>query len=643
MGAIAAMYSLDDRLVDRALLRRMNERARLLTPSIPALMAGRRAGLCWRDTEHGGLTASVESVRGPGDLSLWGVADARIDNRPELIQSLSQWDASERDTDVALILKAFGAWGIPGLRRIVGDFVVVIWDEANDRLVCARDPVGVKPLYVRIASGRLTVASQIPQLLVAAERTPDLNLEYVADHLAFGVPRANGVSTPYEGITRLAPGHAVVAERQTARVVRYWDWNVTPALTYQRDDDYALHFLSLFTDAVRGRLRTPGPVWADLSGGLDSSSIVCVASELLGQQPGRQPLSTVSIVFDRAATSDERHWADHVRRKYGLTEHFIDGDRRHAMRAIGDVVEDWDEPHPSIVFADMHRGYRELFASNGLPVLLSGAGAEAVILERNEAPIHLADLFARCRFVALARELREWQRAMRIPFSNLFLRYAVRPWLGPHRITYNWQRTVHSWIRPDFSRRFGLPQRARHGTMPKRFTSPADQLQYEKIGRVPGFLTRGHLEKCCDVRYPFLHRPLIEFMLQVPWDAKLRAGEGKPILRNSMRGLLPEAVRTRKATSSFDHGVYLGIQKEWPSIEALIRSSHLADLGCIAPKALLQAAQLARCGHAPDLHGLISTLSLEAWLQGAFARAPRATRRPAPALSSGLRPAAAFH
>ena len=318
MGAIAAMYSLDDRAVDRVLLHRMNETARVLTPSAPALMVGRRAGLCWRDTEHGGITASVGSVKGPGDQCLWGVADARIDNRPELVRCLSQSDASEHDTDVALILKAFGAWGIEGLRRVVGDFVVAIWDERNHRLVCARDPVGVKPLYVRIAAGRVTVASQIPQLLVAAERSPQLDLEYVADHLAFGVPRANGVTTPYDGITRLAPGHALVAERRAARVVRYWDWNVTPTLTYQRGEDYALHFLSLFTDAVRGRLRTSGPIWADLSGGLDSSSIVCVASELLAQRPNPQPLSTVSIVFDRAATSDERPWADHVRRKGSL-------------------------------------------------------------------------------------------------------------------------------------------------------------------------------------------------------------------------------------------------------------------------------------------------------------------------------------
>ena len=620
MDTIAAMYSLDGQMVARHALDRMNTAACILGPSVSHVVSVGAAGLCSRHTPNSDNHTSVAAL-GVGEYRrLQGVAAARIDNRRELIRRLARLNASEADADSLLLLKAFVAWGPHGFSHVVGDFTVAIWDAAQRQLVCARDAVGVSPLYMRIEPRRVTVASQIRQLVAVAEQSLDVDLDYIADHLAYGIPRGNGTTTPYAGIARVLPGHVLVVNERGAHVSRYWDWEVEPRIQYTRDEDYALHFLSLFTDAVTSCMRTPGRVWADLSGGLDSSSIVCVASDAHEQAASAKPISTVSVVFDRASTSNEAEWALHVRRKYDLPEHLINGDRDHPMSGIGDLAPYWDEPHPSLVFGAIQRRYRDLLASNGGSVLLSGAGAEAVIMDKREGPVHLSDLLAAGAWRTLSSEAREWQRTMRIPFSNLLLRYAIRPWLGAPRINYGWQRTVHDWIRPDFTRRFSLRSRAQLGTMPRRFKSPADQLHYEHVGRVPGFLMRGYLEKYCDVRYPFLHRPLIELMLRLPWHVKLRADMSKRILREAMRGVLPEAIRTRTKDASFGHAVYLGIRRERKKIDALIRSSRLAELGCIAPDRLLAAAERARCGHAPDLHGLISTLSLEVWLQAAFGR-----------------------
>jgi asparagine synthase (glutamine-hydrolysing) len=628
VSVITATFSRTRETAEWDLLERLHDATYLLTPSRSEWTIAGGAALACRHTAASDNPTGLASLTRADGTSLHGVADARIDNRRELIGALARVDAADADADVELLLKAYAAWGDDAFAHIVGDFAVVIFDERRQRLVCARDPVGVKVLYTRLDAERLCVSSQLAALLSVSEATPGLNLEYIADHLANGVARANTTTTPYRGIERLRPGHLLIVDRDQARTIQYWDWNCAPPVEYRQVGDYALHVRALFTDAVRASLRTPGGVWTDLSGGLDSSSIACVASECLAADPGRARLSAVSQVFGEAATSDERAWSAHVRSKYDLAEHVIDGDRHHPVRGLRELVEHWEEPHPSLLVGDIERGYHELIGGDPASVLLTGIAAEAVVMGKQEGPVHFADRLARFEWGTLAREAGAWQRTLRVPLANLLRDYAVRPWIGRRLVGYGWQRAVHAWIRPEFDRRFHLKARATHGSMPQRFASPADQLHYEKIGRVPGFLLRGYLDKCTDIRYPFLYRPLVELMLRLPWDVKLRASESKTLLRQAMRGVLPEAIRTRRIGTSFDHAVYLGIRKEWATIESLIDSSCLAALGCVAPDALRQAARLARAGHAPDLHGLVSTLALEAWLAGAFGRR-RSPRREA--------------
>ena len=156
--------------------------------------------------------------------------------------------------------------------------------------------------------------------------------------------------------------------------------------------------------------------------------------------------------------------------------------------------------------------------------------------------------------------------------------------------------------------------------MPRTGRGAADQWHVERIGWITGFLLRGYLEKACEIRYPFLHRPLVELALAMPWSLKAVPGEPKAVLRRAMRGILPEPVRRRTRNASTGHAVYTGLRKEWPVIERILDSSALVDLGAVDRDRLRNALQLARQGHAPDLGGLLSTLTLDAWLQDAVRR-----------------------
>ena len=151
--------------------------------------------------------------------------------------------------------------------------------------------------------------------------------------------------------------------------------------------------------------------------------------------------------------------------------------------------------------------------------------------------------------------------------------------------------------------------------MPSVRGGVADQWHVEAVGRITGFLLRGYLEKACDIRYPFLHRPLVELARATPWSLKAVPGTPKALLRRAMRSVLPEEVRRRTQDASTGHAVYTGLRREWPVLEQVVESSMLVDLGIVDRARLQNAMHLARQGHAFHLGGLLSTLTLDVWLQ----------------------------
>ena len=542
------------------------------------------------------------------------VFDGRIDNRGELIADLGRAGVGQFCDDGELLLAAYECWGDTCASRLVGDFAFGLWDERARRLVCARDPLGVRPLYFSVGSGLVCFATQLRQVLAICSQTPAIDMEYVANRLALGVDRPGSGCTAYRGLSRLEPGCRLIAEKGRVRIDRYWEWGNRDGKGGCDNGDWVEQFLDTFADGVKSRLAGAGRTWADLSGGLDSSSIVSVAA---GQRSGHR-LSTISVVFGESTVSDEREWAEAVARTIDVEPHEIDGDLDHPFSRFADAVQHWEEPHGAAAFFGVHEQYERLMRGDGVPVLVSGIGAEAVVLSKHQEPVHLADLLRRGQLVQLWGELDRWQRALKMPLSNLAMRYALRPLMGCAGISYGWTPGGHDWIDRGFAARWNLRDRSRSSNMPRTARGIADQWHVERIGWITGFLLRGYLEKACDIRYPFLHRPLVELALAMPWSLKAVPGEPKAILRRAMKGILPERVRCRTQNASTGHAVYNGLRKEWPVLEKLVDSSVLVELGAVDRERLRTALHLARQGHAPDLGGLLSTLTLDAWLQHAF-------------------------
>ena len=136
--------------------------------------------------------------------------------------------------------------------------------------------------------------------------------------------------------------------------------------------------------------------------------------------------------------------------------------------------------------------------------------------------------------------------------------------------------------------------------MPRTARGAADQWHVERIGWITGFLLRGYLEKACDIRYPFLHRPLVELALAAPWSLKAVPGEPKAILRRAMKGILPERVRCRTQNASTGHAAYNGLRKEWPVLEQVAASSMLVELGVVDRERLRNAPVPGAPGARPE-------------------------------------------
>ncbi len=614
MTTIALAAATHDRAFASQALEGMLARARVLDPGPREVrhLAGASLGsLPFAFTARNGSHAHVAEAAGGYAIAFAGV----LDNRRELAAELCESAAAASASDAALALAGYRRWGRELPTRLVGDFAFAVWDPAARGAFCARDHLGVRSLFYASRSDRFLAASSVRQLVT--EPGEPLDEDFFADYLSWGFPVSG--STPYRQVRRLPAAHALWWDAAGIRVFRYWDPLSLPMLTYRDHASYVEEFRSRFYDAVRAAVGAPGGVVAELSGGLDSSSIVSVLGQLArSREVESSRVSTVTVTYDQAHHSDERDWCAPVIDGYGFGADFVSGDDRF-LKSLDSSAQYWDEPSGQMIFFSLYREYEGVLRARGASLLLSGAGAETSVLSEAPEPIHLADLLLRMRLATFAREFSAWRRAKNLPLVNMAARGVLLPLLIPSRRSFfsasNIDKRVAEWIADDFAKRNDLATRVRGRWSDCRSVSRARSFQFEKVWRISGFMFRGYLEKLVRIRYPFLHKPLVEFMLRVPFEHKVRPGLHKALLRDAMTGVLPERIRTRMDKRGPGHAFYLAIEREWPKLEPLLRDPMVAKVGLIDRDKLYRTVQLARLGHCSDSVLLGSTIALEFWLR----------------------------
>ncbi|RQG89229.1 asparagine synthetase B [Natrarchaeobius halalkaliphilus] len=555
-------------------------------------------------------------------------ADARLDNRSELLDALPVSKPPATIPDSELLRSAYRRWGERCVEQLVGAFAFAIWDIENRSLFCARDHVGVKPFYYCLTDELFAFATELKGLF-PVPGVGAIDETKIGDFLVGSFD--DETRSFYESIERLPPAHAMTVgtESGDVDVRRYWDLDPTRTITLESDAAYERRFRELLEDAVRCRLRTDGTVGSDLSGGLDSSSVTVVARDLLDAEIERnggvsRSLHTFSNVYEDAPSSDERDFIETVIDRFEITPHYIfDG-----AGALVDYETMWSyfdrPPHNTLHFARWEKTKRA--SEIGVDVMLGGElGDSAVGYGLGLLP----QLLRTGRFRHLHRELSSMGTLVGAPVRHLLVRHALFP-LIPDPIRRQYRRlrgrpvleeASNPTLDPEFVDRIGLRARSRrHATTSTAIRRIDREWQYRSITsgmNAANFETSDLIAGTFGIepRYPFTDRRLLEFSLAIPPTQRLADGMTRSILRRSVSDLLPAKIRDRPWKTMMNEAFYDALATEDARLRTLV-----TDPGPLEEylDVTAMAASLERFEAAPasrDARALWRALSLAAWLE----------------------------
>ncbi len=519
------------------------------------------------------------------------VADARIDNRAELADTLGITPADgRRMPDSAFILAAYEAWGDDCVGRLLGDFAFILWDANRRTLIAARDAIGQRLLFHHRRGPWLSIASS-PAALTALEHVPAvLNEEKVADWL---VLMQDPESTFFRDVHRLPAGSMMLAGPDTVKVRRYWSPLPAADVRFGSDAEYLEAFRAVFAESVRARLRSRTPVATMLSAGLDSSTVAAVAATELRSCGG---------------TLAAYHAAPRAGARSAVPEGWV-ADESEDVRAIARMHGNIDltviRPDGRLPFD----GLEAMFARVGMPVRNAGNRAwmeaiNAAAAERGQGVMLSGQMGNATISYTGLRSLRDsaragqWGHVLREVRAvarrtgqrpGTVLKHQILLPLAPRALLAAWSRFKRTpvepvWevrssaIRPEFARAMRVEQRL--------VEQDADELSLNRMGGLSyraAVLSAGdgldwaHASRAwfgVETRDPTCDRRVVEFCLGIPGSQYLRDGWGRQLVRRSMQGLIPDSVleRDSRGAQAADWSEWLpamrpGLERDMARIE----------------------------------------------------------------------------
>jgi asparagine synthase (glutamine-hydrolysing) len=478
------------------------------------------------------------------DGRIWLAFNGQIYNFVELrreLAALGHTFTSSGDSEV--ILHAYDEWGTECFAKFNGMWAIAVWDVRRGTVLLSRDRLGIKPLYWRRSGDMIAFASEIKCLLsigipahVYEPAAYDFITSGVVDHTEH---------TFFDGIQSFPPAH--VAELTLdGRIVmrRFWDFSVSDALDAPEEDEAAAgRMRELFIDAVRLRLRSDVPVGSCLSGGLDSSAIVSVMSRLQHGDGETPPVPTFSSCSNDLAY-DERKYIELVARDVGADTRYVFPTGEGFVEDLPALLWHQEEPFggPSIYASWC---VMRLTRQSGVTVLLDGQGADEQLLGyRKFQMFYLRELWRRGRRGQSAIEL-----------LGLLSSPAV---LGSLNWRSAWRYTglgasiegISNLVKPEWRRRVaeGSNTIGFHGSLANRIKLDLTALSLPPLLR---YEDKNSMAHSVETRLPFMDYRMVETLAALPMNQKLRRGWTKVVVRNALKGILPEAIRQRRSKRGF--------------------------------------------------------------------------------------------
>jgi asparagine synthase (glutamine-hydrolysing) len=553
-------------------------------------------------------------ISSSGAVITW---DGRLDNRTELISEVGD-SLTNGSTDIAIVAAAYEKWGADCFAKLIGDWALSIWKALDCSLILATDPIGTKHLYYSFDDKQLTWSTILDPLVRLADKTLALNEEYIAGWLSM-FPAAH--LTPCVGIHSVPPSSFVLLRPGKHRVSRYWDFDPKNNIRYGTEAEYEEHFRVVFTKAVQRKLRSDRPVLAELSGGRDSSSIVCIADAIIVRGDAETPrLDTLSVYDDSEPNWNERPYFTKVEEKRGRTGWHVNVGTQDPEQILTSEPPR-ESPRCGFVPTPGYDGrtyphFRMCMASQGNRVVLSGIGGDEVMGGVPTPAPELENLLARAQFGALAHQLKVWALEKRTPWFHLFWE-AARGFFPPALVGVPKYMRPAPWLQPRFVKRHwaaltGYPSRTKlFGPL------PSFQENVSTLDAVRGQLARTALpfEPPFEKRYPYLDRGLLEFMFAIPREQLVRPTQRRSLMRRALVGMVPDEILNRKTKAFVARSPMVAISKDWAHFAEMTQNMLSNSLGIVDQERISEALQKVRRGEEVPMVTLTRTLLLEDWLK----------------------------
>jgi asparagine synthase (glutamine-hydrolysing) len=574
------------------------------------------------------------------DADILCVVDGRIDNLDAIVRAVSRRTATVRNvTDADLVAALYREFGERFVEHIAGDFSLALFDRLQQRLVLARDRLGLRPLcYARIGDTWL-FGSEARALLAYPGMSPRLDETMLADFVLYFRADDSLQRTFFEGIQSLPPAHLLIVTPGSTVVRRYFDFDTTARIRLRGVAEYAAAFHERFVASVHARLRSSRPVAVSVSGGLDSSYIYCVAQRAV--QDGTAPCPSVlgvNFAGVPGTQSEENRFVVALEEATGTAIEripqrtgFLHGAGQQVSRAESPIAEG---------LACQGESLRRRVAARGAGRLITGHWGDQLLSDSN----YLVDLLNGARLPSLARHARGWHIGPGGIVRRLARDTAARH--VPSSLAAYRRRAVDSpehvaqspWFTSSFRQLLRARAAAVDARRPRGTSHAWAVYRQSRMGyhvRCMEWNTRIGAMHNLDVAFPYLDSELIQFLMGIPGDIQSCGGAPRGLMRRAMRGVVPDAIIDRRSKGEFTHLTNRSVEQDFEGISDLLgRSAMSVRLGYFDGPALWKLlpewrAAIGRADDAVLANRIVDLCGVELLLRNFFATAeatPRAAR-----------------
>lgn len=554
--------------------------------------------------------SNLESQPTADSLGNMVALDGRLDNHEELRELLEIGELETPDSQI--VLAAFRRWGELCFARFIGDWALVLWAMRDQTLYLARDHAGARTLYYRYSRNCLMWSTYL-ETFFQSTLHHEFDLTYAAHYLC-SQPILN--RTPYSGIHAVPPSHYVSFRGSTETRQAHWRWIASQRLEYPKLTDYSEQFFSLFRTAVERRTGRGSPVLLQLSGGMDSSSIVSMSDWVrTGHGTGGGGIAdTVSYYDDTEPSWNETPYfsaAEKLRGKVGLHIPARLADRR--FLPIGGEAGKYLWPGSDGNTLRQEEMFEDLVRGSGYRSIVSGLGGDELLGGVPNPLPELADYLVKGRARKLQRKTLEWSLVKRTPLIHLAaatIGFAFHQYFPPGLSFPPW-----------FTKKaidLCSGSRACGSVYASWKYLPSELCNEEASSRILAGLPHTHprsLERR-EWRYPYLDRDLVSYLLSVPREHLVRPGRRRYLMREALRGITPDLILDRPRKGFVVRGLVNSIAQNYESLRVLCEASRAVQLGLCDSRVVLlhleNAAQKRALQFLPDLQRLIA---FELWAQ----------------------------